>query len=150
MSARSGLDDRIEGYRSGANIYLNKSLSLDELRAVVGGFSQRRETSDTSGCFSATLNPRRMTVTGPAGEVRLTQPEVLLLAAFSRAQQNDLEHWQVAAQLGQDEEISKDNLEVRIGRLRRKLIASGLEPPVIRSVRGVGYRLCCTIMVSAE
>lgn len=150
VSARSSLDDRIDGYQSGANIYLTKPLSLDELRAVVAGFSQRIRTSEEARRPAATLNPQRMTVTGPAGEVRLTQPEVLLLAAFSRAPQCDLEHWQVAAHLGQGGEISKENLEVKVGRLRRKLISCGLEASSIQSIRGIGYRLSNLITVSSD
>lgn len=150
VSARSSLDDRIDGYQSGANIYLTKPLSLDELRAVVAGFSQRIRASEEARRTAATLNPQRMTVTGPASEVRLTQPELLLLAAFSRAPQGDLEHWQVAAHLGQGDEISKDNLEVKVGRLRRKLIAAGAEVPAIQSLRGIGYRLCIHVTVVAD
>ena len=37
VSARNSVEDRIGGYRSGANIYLTKPFSLDELRAVVAG-----------------------------------------------------------------------------------------------------------------
>lgn len=148
VSARSGVDDRIDGYQSGANIYLTKPLSLDELRAVVAGFGQRLATGDAARHASAVLSPLRMLLKGPAGEARLTRPEVLLLAAFSRAPQNELEHWQVAAHLGQGDEITKENLEVKIGRLRRKLIACGLEAPVLQSVRGLGYRLCSPVTVA--
>jgi len=41
VSARSTVSDRIGGYKSGANIYLTKPLSIEELRAVVEGFVQR-------------------------------------------------------------------------------------------------------------
>ena len=147
VSARSSVDDRIGGYKSGANIYLTKPLSLEELRAVVDGFGQRLLSSEASKASSVTLSPMRMLVTGPAGISRLNQPEVLLLAALSRAPQRDLEHWQVAAHLGSGEEISKENLEVKLGRLRKKLIACGADAPVIQSLRGIGYRLTVPIEV---
>jgi DNA-binding response OmpR family regulator len=147
ISARSSVDDRIGGYKSGANIYLTKPLSLEELRAVVDGIVQRLLSAEASRATCVTLSPMKMLVTGPSGKARLTQPEVSLLAALTRAPQRDLEHWQVAAHLGNGEEISKDNLEVKLGRLRKKLVACGAEAPVIQSLRGIGYRLTTPVEV---
>jgi len=150
VSARSSVDDRVGGYRSGANIYLTKPLSLEELRAVVDGIVQRLVMTAASRVSAVTLSPLKMLVIGPSGTVRLTQPEVLLLAALSRAPQRDLEHWQVAAHLGSGEEISKENLEVKLGRLRKKLIACGVEAPAIQSLRGIGYRLTIPIEILSD
>ena len=150
VSARSSVADRIGGYKSGANIYLTKPLSLEELRAVVDGFVQRFLTAETTRASSITLSPLKMLVTGPSGSARLTQPEILLLAALSRAPQRDLEHWQVAAHLGNGEEITKENLEVKLGRLRKKLVACGAETPVIQSLRGIGYRLTTPIEILSD
>jgi DNA-binding response OmpR family regulator len=150
VSARSAVDDRIGGYKSGANIYLTKPLSLDELRAVVDSFVQRLVTAEAARGSLVTLSAMRLIVTGPSGKATLTQAEVSLLAAFSRAPQRDLEHWQVAAHLGAGEEISKDNLEVKLGRLRKKLVACGAEAPAIRSLRGIGYRLTIPVEIVSE
>lgn len=147
VSARNTVEDRIGGYHSGANIYLTKPFSLDELRAVVAGFGQRLTAPAAPNARLLTLDPLRMLASGPSGESRLTQPEVLLLAAFSRVSQQFLERWQVASHLGQGEDISRENLDVKLGRLRKKLISCGIEPPAIQSMRGVGYRLCCSIVV---
>ena len=148
VSARNAVEDRIEGYQSGANIYLTKPFSLDELRAVVAGFGERLSADVAPQAICLTLDPLRMLVTGPAGESRLTQPEVVLLAAFSRVSQQSLERWQVAAHLGHGEDISREYLDVKLGRLRRKLVSCGIEAPAIQSLRGVGYRLCCPIRVA--
>lgn len=150
VSARTSVDDRIDGYRSGANIYLTKPLSLEELRAVVDGIVQRQLSTEASRASPVRLSPMKMLVTGPSGTTRLTQPEVLLLVALSRAPQRELEHWQVATHLGSGEEISKDNLEVKLGRLRKKLIACGAEVPAIQSLRGVGYRLMCPMEILGD
>ncbi|MEI6799743.1 MAG: response regulator transcription factor [Pseudomonadota bacterium] len=150
VSARSGVADRIDGYASGANIYLTKPVSLEELRAVVLGFAQRRVEVDRDAEGSLVLHPLRMQVSGPTHSARVTQAEQVLLAAFARAAQQSLEHWQVAAHLGQGEELSKENLEVKLGRLRKKLIACGAPAPVVQSIRGVGYRLCVPVRVMSE
>lgn len=145
VSARNSVEDRIGGYQSGANIYLTKPFSLDELRAVVAGFGDRLADRETPQTGALNLSPRRMLLIGPGGEVRLTQAEVLLLAAFSRVPQQNLERWQVAVHLGHGEDISRENLDVKLGRLRKKLISCGVDAPAIQSVRGVGYRLCVSI-----
>lgn len=150
VSARTAVDDRVGGYESGANIYLTKPVSLDELRAVVGGFGQRIVSRETLPKHRLTLSPLRMLLMGPTGEIRLTQPELVLLSAFSRAHQQSLEHWQVAEHLGQGGSISKENLEVRLGRLRKKLMTCGVDAPGIQSMRGVGYRLCVPIKILSE
>jgi DNA-binding response OmpR family regulator len=149
ISARRGVSDRICGYESGANLYLTKPLSLDELSSVVDGVTRRRAAPE-AGEPAITLHPLRMELSGPAGDVRMTQAEIVLLAAFSRAVQQSLEHWQVASHLGQGESVTKENLEVRVGRLRKKLVACGAQPPVIQSIRGVGYRLCVAVRVQSE
>jgi DNA-binding response OmpR family regulator len=150
VSARSAITDRIEGYSSGANIYLTKPVALDELRAVVAGFVQRLVEGERGKDSPFALHPLRMKVTGPAYSARVTQAEQVLLAALARSAQQSLEHWQVAAHLGQGEELSKENLEVKLGRLRKKLIACGAPPPAIQSIRGVGYRLCVPVRVINE
>jgi DNA-binding response OmpR family regulator len=147
VSARTALSDRIDGYGSGANLYLTKPIQLDELRAVVGGFAQRLANTEQEVGSHISLRPVKMDLAGPAQTVRLTQSEVVLLAAFSRAAQQTLEHWQVEAHLGNGETLAKGNLEVRLGRLRKKLITCGAEAPAIKSIRGVGYKLCATVNI---
>lgn len=68
ISARSSVDDRIGGYKSGANIYLTKPLSLEELRAVVDGIVQRLLSAEASRATCVTLSPMKMLVTGPSGK----------------------------------------------------------------------------------
>lgn len=150
VSARSSVEDRIGGYKSGANIYLTKPLSLEELRAVVDGNAQRLVLTEASRTPPVTLNTMKMIVTGPSGSVQLTQPEISLIAALSRAPQRVLEHWQAAIHLGNGEDITKENLEVKVGRLRKKLIACGAEAPVIKSLRGFGYRLIHQIEIPRD
>lgn len=147
VSARASVEDRVGGYQSGANVYLTKPFSLQELRAVVAGFSDRMAVNGSLQPNTLTLHPQRMLVTGPTGEQRLTQREIVLLAAFSRAPQQTLERWQVASHLGQGEVISRENLEVKLARLRKKLLQSGAAAPAIQSVRSLGYRLCSPLSI---
>ena len=150
VSARNAVVDRIDGYSSGANAYLTKPISLDELRAVVAGFAQRLVGADGEKENSITLRAMAMEMVGSVSSVRVTKAELVVLSAFSRSAQQSLEHWQVAAHLGYEEELSKENLEVKVGRLRKKLISCGAPAPAIQSIRGVGYRLCVPVRVVNE
>lgn len=150
VSARSSVADRVGGYKSGANVYLTKPLSFEELRAVVDSIVQRVVLTEVSRRPSVTLSTMKMLVTGPFGSARLSQPEISLIAALSRAPQRALEHWQVATHLGNGEDITKENLEVKLGRLRKKLVACGADAPVIQSLRGVGYRLIYPIEILSD
>ncbi|AWB50542.1 transcriptional regulator (plasmid) [Gemmobacter aquarius] len=147
VSARAAIADRVSCYEIGANLYLVKPLSLDELRAVVSGFGRRITLGSAGAGADFTLSPLRMLVSGPKGEARLTQSELVVLASFSRSAQQSLEHWQIASLFGSGGDISKENVEVKVGRLRKKLIACGAPAPGIQSMRGVGYRLCVHIEV---
>jgi DNA-binding response OmpR family regulator len=147
ISARSSVTDRIDSYGSGANLYLTKPLLLHELRAVVGGFAQRLANTEKASVNRITLRSIKMEIIGPAARERLTQSEVVLLAALARAAQQTLEHWQVAEHLGYGHDLSKKSLEVRLGRLRKKLVACGAEAPAIKSIRGIGYHLCTHIII---
>ena len=46
-----------------------------------------------------------------------------------------------------DEEISADNLQVRISQLRKKIRICGIEQEPIKAIRGSGYRLSVPLVV---
>ena len=89
-----------------------------------------------------------MSLTGARQQVLLTFAEVQLLSGLARAAGGVLERWQIASILDIDIDNSTSaSLEMRVARLRRKMTeASGHEAP-IRSVRGVGYKLCLPMTV---
>ena len=146
-SARTSLNDRVEGYTSGADVYLPKPVAAEELLAVVRNLGMRIEREMVRADVGVVLHTARMLLKGPNAQAGLTQSEVVLLGALSRAVDRKLEHWQVAQHLSGGQEISKDSLEVRLGRLRKKLVACGAELPAIKVIRGEGYKLCCNVEV---
>ena len=146
-SARTDLKDRLTGYDVGADLYLCKPLALAELQAIATQIGRRLGAKPEISKTSAALDPLKFQVKGPAGSVQLMAAEVALLTAFARASQNSLEHWQVSQHLFGDREVTKGNLEVKLGRLRKKLIDSGIDAPAIKALRGHGYKLCFCIVV---
>jgi DNA-binding response OmpR family regulator len=150
-TARSSLRDKLEGYTKGADLYLTKPLEVPELCAAVAALGRRRhrvgELLEQQQIF--TLSQQRLTLTQkghPA--VSLSPGETAMLVSFARAPGQRLAYWQIAETLGLDlQNYPKSSLEVRIVRLRKKLVEAGAMAGSVEAVRGYGYQLCIAIQV---
>lgn len=151
MTARSRMQDKVEGYESGADLYLTKPVEVPELCAAVGsmGRRSRRFNHLLQGDEVFNLSQQHMTLSKTGQPpVKLTPAETALLATFARAPGQRVLYWQIAEALGLElQEYAKSSLEVRIVRLRRKLTEAGAEPGCIEAVRGQGYQLCISVRV---
>lgn len=148
VTARTSVVDKVAGYAAGADIYLPKPVAPEELEAIAQSLSERTRTHEAARLNKLLLWSRKLTLEGPQqATLLLTPAEVNVLGALARAPNQSLEHWQVAEHLGVDIAVSKDSQEVRMGRLRKKLLACGADAPGIKAIRGYGYRLLCDIEV---
>lgn len=151
VTARSTLNDKLEGYARGADLYLTKPLEAQELCAAVAALGRRRQRVDDllAQHHSLTLSQQQMTLTRNGHPpVNLSAGETAMLAAFSRAPGQRIAYWQLAETLGLDlENYAKASLEVRIVRLRKKLVEAGAQASCLEAVRGHGYQLCVSIQV---
>lgn len=151
VTARSGLQDKLEGYARGADLYLTKPLEVPELCAAVAALGRRRQRVEglmaQQQTFTLSQQQMTLTKTGQA-PVHLTAAETAMLVAFSRAPGQRVAYWQIAETLGLDlQNYAKASLEVRIVRLRKKLVEAGAEAGCIEAVRGHGYQLCIAVQV---
>lgn len=151
VTARSRLEDKLEGYARGADLYLSKPLEVPELCAAVAALGKRRQRVDAllSQQQAFTLSQQQMSLSKNGHTpVRLSAAETAMLVAFCRAPGQRVAYWQIAETLGLDlENYAKASLEVRIVRLRKKLVEAGAQPACIEAVRGHGYQLCTPIQV---
>lgn len=151
VTARSGLQDKLEGYARGADLYLTKPLEVPELCAAVAALGRRRQRVEglMAQQQTFTLSQQQMTLTKTGrAPVHLTAAESAMLVAFSRAPGQRVAYWQIAETLGLDlQNYAKASLEVRIVRLRKKLVEAGAEAGCIEAVRGHGYQLCIAVQV---
>jgi DNA-binding response OmpR family regulator len=151
-SGRTLVDDRIAGYDSGADVYLPKPVAMEELLAAV--LAVQRRIALPQGEFNGVpqqglvLDSRAMLLTGQKGSVVISRSELQMLSAFSTSAGQQLEYWQLMEALGHTpDEFRKATLEVKVVRLRKKLIEAGAELRCIRSVRLFGYQLCVPLQM---
>jgi two-component system, OmpR family, response regulator len=143
LTARAAIDQRVEGLDRGANDYVTKPFSFEELlarvRAQLRSPGQRESSVLDAGGIEMDLRTRRVRRNGH--DVQLTAREFEVLAYLMRHPDQVLSREQILnAVWGFDFDPGTKVLEVYIGYLRRKLGATDEADP-IETVRNVGYRL---------
>ena len=146
-TARSMIGDKVIGYESGADIYFTKPVDPAELLAGIAAIA-KKQWSPNVGAEAVHLRPDRHILEGVNGIVDLSPNETILLAGLVRAAGQPLAPWQLAELLGFSEELpTAAALEMRIARLRKKLITAGAASPGIRAAYNRGYILCCNVLI---
>jgi two-component system, OmpR family, response regulator MprA len=143
LTARTQVEDRVEGLDAGADDYLTKPFALEELLARVRALLRR--TSDGSGetlrFADLVLDPGTREVTRGGERMELTRTEFSLLELFMLNPRQVLTRSLIFERVwGYDFGFASNSLDVYIGYLRRKTEAGG-RPRLIHTVRGVGYAL---------
>jgi two-component system response regulator QseB len=139
ITAHDSIGDRVEGLDAGADDYLVKPFSFEELSARIRALLRRRggvaEPVLRQGAL--TLNPSTHEVRLNESAVHLSAREFALLEALMRRPGIPLSRSALEnAIYGWGQEVDSNAIEVHIHALRRKLGADQIE-----NVRGVGYRV---------
>ena len=146
LSARSGAEDVVEGFRRGGNDYLRKPFALDELLARVTALLARHPEGGDGRVLifgNSRLDSRQWTLTVDGATRRITARESAILAMLARRVGDIVSSAELLMEIwGDDSYYNLRSLNVFISRLRGYLSA---DPNVdIQSVRGVGYRMIIT------
>lgn len=144
VSARSEEEDRVRGLDTGADDYITKPYSVNELMARIKANLRRVRPAATGVVLEVgdlTLDAEAHRVFRSGHELRLGPTEFRLLSTFMERPGRVWSREQLLDRVwGRDIYVDSRTVDVHIGRLRKALMASGGDNP-IRTVRGAGYAL---------
>lgn len=143
LSAKTLKEDRIKGLKLGADDYIVKPFSMEELILKIGIFLHRSKKAGLNNSHfqlgGFLFDPRNYTLALNGKEEVLTQRESELLKLFSENRNTVLTRQQILKNLwGDDDYFMGRSLDVFISRLR-KIISK--DPSVqIENLHGIGFR----------
>lgn len=143
LTARDTTEQKIAGLDAGADDYVTKPFSFDELLARVRAALRRRTPSseETIRVGSLVIKPASREVYRGNRRIELTTREYELLEFLARNAGRVMTRDVIFAKVwGYDWDVESDAIKVYVRYLRRKINAEG-EPDIIHAIRGVGYML---------
>jgi two-component system, OmpR family, response regulator MprA len=143
LTARDGVEARVEGLDSGADDYLVKPFQRDELLARLRALLRRRPPRGSAFLVAGDLrlNPATREVYRGDRALELTSREFELLEHLVRNERLVVSRQALLDEVWDYHPYAETNtVDVFVSNLRRKLEAGG-EPRVLHTVRGAGYVL---------
>jgi two-component system KDP operon response regulator KdpE len=151
VSARGGERDKVSALNVGADDYMTKPFSIEELLARITATLRRTRVSESIEAAVPIVNIRDIEIdlavqeVSRSGErVHLTPTEFALLRELAMNRGKSLTHAHLLRRVwGRGYETETEYLRVYVRRLRSKLESEGDEPLIITQPR-VGYRLAAS------
>ncbi len=144
LTARGEVEHRVKGLQAGADDYLAKPFSMDELVARVEALGRRGATSTPADLLKVgdlQLDVRHRRVTRAGRPIALSPREFDVLQVLMQEPGRPFSRTELCERVWQrDHEYDTRTVEIFITRLRKK-VDSTFSSPLIHTLRGVGYTL---------
>ncbi len=142
LTAKSGLEDRIEGLNAGADYYLTKPFDSRELLACINALLRRQGGQVNELTFGNTsLDLSSSTLVCGDKSIRLSAREFDVMRFLFQSREQILSKETILARVwGYDSNAVENHVEVYVGFLRKKLAAIGSNIR-IEAIRRLGYHL---------
>ena len=148
LSAKAGLEDKVNVLRLGADDYLTKPFDMDELIARIASlirrytrFNQQAGAIQKLNFDGLQIDLENRSVTTSNGTFELPPKEFDLLLYCAKHQGKILTKQQIYEEVWGEEYFYDDsNIMAIISRLRKKLEVNPSSPKYIQTVKGIGYR----------
>lgn len=145
LTARGQIQDKVGGLDTGADDYLTKPFSFEELLARVRALSRRPKKSLSSVLTvgDLELDPKSYTVIRNGQKINLSSKEFALLECLMRNAGKIMTKEQIITHVwNYDADILPNTIEVYIRNLRNKIDKPFIKKlPLIQTVRGFGYKI---------
>ena len=142
LTAKSELDDRIEGLNAGADYYLTKPFDSRELLACINALLRRQGREvDEMTYGNTTLDLASGILICREKQIRLSAKEFDIMRFLLQTREHNLSKETILARVwGYDSNAVENHVEVYVGFLRKKLASIGSDIR-IEAVRRLGYHL---------
>ena len=145
LTAKSLTEDKVEGFKAGADDYLTKPFAFDELALRVKALLKRVNITDEPeskqiSIGSYTFDTENYTLTHPDFKKTLTKKEAMLLKMLCQFKNSVVSRETIlTAVWGQDDYFAGRSMDVFITKLRKYLSCD--ERIQIQNVHGIGFKL---------
>ena len=142
LTAKSGLEDRIDGLNAGADYYLTKPFDTRELLACINALLRRQGNQLNELCYGNTaLELETCMLVCGENRVRLSAKEFDVMRFLLQSREQILSKEVILARVwGYDSNAVENHVEVYVGFLRKKLRSIGSNVS-IEAARRLGYHL---------
>ncbi len=148
LTARDSDDDIVRGLRLGADDYVSKPFSVQQLVLRIEAVLRRSqaviERARSISLPSLTIDTENLVATGPDGEIPFTRREMDLLVYLAQHHDRPVSREELLAKVwgyARNLDIETRTVDIHIAKIRRKIESPDGEPRNLVTVRGAGYRL---------